>query len=278
MIARRGLPGAALLAGGLLAAVAFVAACSTSPTPYTTSSPEPSLSATPTPIALPASPSATPSASAPEASSTPGPPPASDFVATVDNPWFPLIPGTTLTYKGTKDGEAAVDTFAISADTKVVAGVTCVVINDTLKLGGVLAEKTEDWYAQDRSGNVWYFGEQTAEYDESGAVTSTEGSWQAGVKGASAGIYMPGDPQVGQSFAQEYFAGQAEDHFVVLLVGTPVKVPYGSFAGALLTAEWTPLEPDVLSEKFYAKDIGELKEFDVAGGDESLQLVTVKKP
>jgi hypothetical protein len=197
-----------------------------------------------------------------------------NFVAAIDNPWFPLKPGTTFTYRGIKDGEKAVDTFAVTSDTRVVAGVTCVVVRDELTLAGALAEKTEDWYVQDRAGNVWYFGEATAELDEAGKIVSTEGSWETGVDGARPGIFMPADPAVGYSGAQEFYPGQAEDHFVVLLTDQTVKVPAGSYSGVLVTAEWTPLEPSVLSEKAYAKGIGEIREADVEGGDEKLELVT----
>ncbi len=237
-----------------------------------TVAPSPTITAAPTIAAAPtatvgSSPAASPSAIDP-----------ADFVAQVDNPWFPLVPGTTLTYKGTKDGEQAIDSFEITAETKVIDGVTCMVIRDTLTLDGKLAEKTDDWYAQDREGNVWYFGEDTAELGESGKVASTEGSWQSGVDGAQPGIFMPADPRIGQSFQQEFYAGQAEDHFVVLLVSTPVKVRYGSFTDALLTAEWTPLEPDVLGEKYYVKGVGLVKELDVTGGVERLELVSVRAP
>jgi len=200
-----------------------------------------------------------------------------NFVSTIDNPWFPLLPGTVLTYRGIKDGETAVDTFTVTSRTKVVAGVTCVVIKDDLTLGGDLAETTEDWYVQDRAGNVWYFGEATQELD-GGKVVSTEGSWESGVDGARPGIFMPANPTVGDSGSQEFYPGQAEDHFVVLLTDAKVKVPIGSFSGALLTAEWTPLEPDVLSEKAYVKGTGEVREADVAGGDEKLELVKVVRP
>jgi len=200
-----------------------------------------------------------------------------NFVDRVDNPWFPLTPGTTLTYKGTKDDRAAVDVFAISGETRMVAGVKCVVVKDTLTLDGKLHEKTEDWYVQDRQGNVWYFGEATQEYNDKGQVVSTSGSWESGVDGAQPGIFMPADPQAGQSFQQEFYSGQAEDHFVVLHMLGSVKVPYGSFQNALVTAEWTPLEPDVLSEKFYVKGIGQVKELDVVGGNEATALASITK-
>jgi hypothetical protein len=200
------------------------------------------------------------------------------FVATVTNPWFPLTPGTKLTYEGIKDGEDAVDIFEVTDQTKVVDGVTCVVIHDSLTLGGTLHERTEDWYVQDLDGNVWYFGEATAELDDAGKVVSTDGSWTAGEDGATPGIYMPGDPQVGQSMQQEFYPGQAEDHFVVLLTSGSVKVPAGTYKDALLTAEWTPLEPEVLGEKFYGKGVGLVKEFDVVGGQETLALTKIDGP
>ena len=202
----------------------------------------------------------------------------SNFVSRVDNPWLPMVPGTTFRYEGTRDGKAAVDIVEVMAETKVIDGVTCVLIRDTLTLDGVLAEKTDDWYVQDKDGNVWYFGEQTATLDTAGNVTDTAGSWQAGVNGALPGIFMPAKPEIGQSFRQEYLAGEAEDHFVILLLDQRVEVPYRSFDKALITAEWTPLEPDVLSEKAYAKGIGQIDEKDVAGGNEELHLVSVANP
>jgi hypothetical protein len=268
----------------LIVAVAVLATACGSTTP--TTSPEAGSAGTPSsapPIAAPSVGSG-PSASPAPSSQGPGPsagPGASidpaNFVGTIDNPWFPLIPGTVLTYRGIKDGEVADETFTVTTKTKVVAGVTCVDVHDELKLGGDLAETTDGWYVQDRDGNVWYFGEATQEL-EGGKVVNTEGSWEGGVDGAEPGIYMPAHPTVGQSAIQEFYAGQAEDHFVVLVTNTKVKVPLGSFSGVLLTAEWTPLEPDVLSEKFYVRGTGEVREVDVAGGDEKLELTKIVRP
>ena len=188
-----------------------------------------------------------------------------------------MVPGTTLTYRGTKDDKPGIDTFEITRETAVIDGVRCEVIKDTLTQGGQIAEQTTDWYAQDRDGNVWYFGEATKALDDKGQLTDTFGSWQAGVDGARPGIFMPASPEIGQSFQQE-FSTDAEDHFVILQIGIPIAVTYGAFPAALFSAEWTPLEPDVLSEKAYVKGIGEVKEFDVAGSTESFQLVSVKGP
>jgi hypothetical protein len=199
----------------------------------------------------------------------------SNFGGPVDNAWFPLKPGTTLVYKGTKDGKRATNTFRITHRVKTILGVRCVVIDDTLILDGRVEEHTLDWYAQDLDGNVWYLGERTATYDRRGNVVDTEGSWQAGVDGAEAGIFMPADPHVGDTFTQEYYAGHAEDHFRVMELDASVTVPYASFGHALRTREWTPLEPGVRDAKFYARDIGEVAEISVRGPYEALRLVQV---
>ena len=126
------------------------------------------------------------------------------FVEHIDNPWFPLVPGTTYIYRGMKDGEPSREVLRVTNRTKLIQGARCTVLEDRLYLSGRLEERTTDWYAQDEKGTVWYFGEDTAELDEQGRVTSREGSWQAGVDGARAGIYMPADPKVGQSVRQEF--------------------------------------------------------------------------
>lgn len=222
------------------------------------------LAASPLPSAAPAGPTLPPAID------------PADFSATVDNPWFPLVPGTRLRYDGSSEGEATVDVVEVTHETAIIAGVPCVVVRDTVTEAGDVVEETTDWYSQDRLGNVWYFGEDTRTLDSEGNMLSTEGTWQAGVDGARPGIFMPADPEIGQSFQQESYPGHAEDRFVILQRGVPVKVPYGSFEDAMLTAEWTPLEPDVLGEKVYVEGIGLVKELDVAGSHEFLELVAVK--
>ncbi len=239
------------------------------PTPAPSASPAPSA-AGPTDQASPEPPVSVP----PSSSTAPSIDPA-NFADKIDNPWFPLHPGTTLTYHGTKDNKRAVDTYTVTSRTQVIAGVTCVVVDDRLTLDGVLAEKTTDYYVQDRTGNVWYFGEDTAELDANGHTTSTEGTWHAGVDGAVPGIFMEANPTVGHALAQELYKGHAEDHFEVVSLSTPIKVPYGTFAAALRTKEWTPLEPDVLDNKYYIRGIGEVKEVAVKGPVEELVLVSV---
>jgi len=197
---------------------------------------------------------------------------APTFVPGVDNPWFPLKPGTTFIYKGVKDGQSGRDVVTVTNRITRIRGVRCTAVEDRLYLNGRLAERTTDWYAQDAQGNVWYFGEATAELDKSGRVTSREGSWRAGVNGARVGIVMPAHPEVGRSFRQEYYKGHAEDHFAVLSVSASVVVPYTASAHALLTKEWTPLEPDTLDHKIYIRGIGLVKEETIKGGDERWEL------
>jgi hypothetical protein len=201
-----------------------------------------------------------------------------DFSSKVDNAYFPLKPGTTYRYKGVKDGKSTLDVFAVTHKTKTILGVPCVAIHDRLFQSGKLAEETTDWYTQDRKGNVWYFGEATRELNAKGKTTSTEGSWQAGRGGARPGLFMPRDPRRGQSFRQEYYKGHAEDHFAVVDLGASIKVPQGAYDRALLTKEWTPLEPGVLDHKYYVRGVGEVAEIAAKGPREVGKLVSVKRP
>lgn len=190
------------------------------------------------------------------------------FSARVDNPWFPLRTGTTYVSMGTKDGKAARDVSRVTSQVATIGGVDCAVVEDRLYLNGALEERTTDWYSQDARGTVWYFGEQTAELDRRGHVTTTEGSWQAGVDGARPGVFMPAHPRVGMAFQQEFARGVAADHF---------RVRARVDDRLLLTTEWTPLEPGVLDHKTYARGIGTVFELTVKGGDERLELVEVER-
>jgi len=202
----------------------------------------------------------------------------SGFTARVDNPWFPLRPETVYVYGGVKDGASARDVVTVTHSVETIAGAPCVVVKDRLYLDGKLEERTTDWYTQDRRGNVWYFGEATAELDARGHVRSTEGSWQAGRDGAQAGVYMPARPVPGRFGRQEFYKGQAEDHFEVLSRRATVSVPYTSSHRALLTKEWTPLEPGVVDHKYYAKGIGNVKEVTAKGPRELAALASVSGP
>lgn len=198
------------------------------------------------------------------------------FAKKIDNPYFPLIPGTTSTYSGKKDKKNAVDIVEVTNNTKKILGVACREVHDRLYLNGALAEETLDWYAQDRAGTVWYFGEATRTLNPAGRVVSTEESFRAGVNGARPGIMMPAHPTVGATYQQEYYKGHAEDHFKVMSMSANVTVPAGSYKDTLLTNEWTPLEPGALSGKNYARGVGTIREFDIRGGDEHLELVTIR--
>lgn len=202
-------------------------------------------------------------------------PPASSFTTRIDNPWFPLRPGSRYVYTGVKDGEPSRDVVTVTHETKTIEGVSCVVVHDRLFRRGRLSERTSDWYSQDARGNVWYFGEDTAELDAHGRLSSTEGTWTAGVDGAKPGIYMPAHPRLGQSGRQELYKGHAEDYFKVVGVFDTVVRPGAS--NALLTQEWTPLEPGVLDHKMYVRGIGTVLEQTEKGGDERNELVSVTR-
>jgi hypothetical protein len=199
------------------------------------------------------------------------------FTANVTNPWFPLRPGSVYRYRGVKDGEPSREVMTVTHRTKTIDGARCVVVSDLLYIRGKLEERTEDYYTQDATGNVWYFGEKTAELDEHGNVKNTSGSWMAGVNGAKAGIFMFVHPRPGDSARQEYLKGEAEDHFEVVSLRETATVPFKTFRGAMLTKEWTPLEPDVIDHKYYARGIGTVLEQTVKGGNERNELVVFRR-
>jgi hypothetical protein len=155
--------------------------------------------------------------------------------------------------------------------------VICTVVRDVTTVHGKPIEKTLDWYAQDRQGNVWYFGEDTAEFNTAGKVKTTEGSWQSGVDGAEPGLFMPADPTVGAGGYQEYYKGQALDRYVVVSLNASVNVPYGSFSGCLLTKETTALEPGIVDHKYYVKGVGQVAEEAIKGPKETSFLTTFSK-
>lgn len=203
------------------------------------------------------------------------PPNPANFVDEVDNPYFPLNPGTTYVYRGTRDGQPTRDVVKVTHRTIVIQGITCLVVHDNLYVAGTLFETTDDYYAQDRQDNVHYFGEDTKELDAQGHVVSTEGTWRAGVDGAQSGIIMLANPRVGQSYLEEFYKGHAEDHAKVLSLSASVSVPYGTFHGVLQTKNWTPLDPGAVENKYYARGIGLVHEQDIKGGTDSDDLVSV---
>jgi hypothetical protein len=200
-----------------------------------------------------------------------------DFTDQITNRYFPLKPGTVYTYEGTKDGVVQENVGTVTHDTKQILGVRCVVVHDVVTEKGQVIENTFDWYTQDAAGNVWYFGEDTKTF-ENGKVTGTKGSWEAGVGGAQPGIVMEASPQPGDSYRQEYLAGEAEDTARVVKLDQTRQVRSGSYQNVVVTEEFTVLEPDQLEEKQYAPDVGFIYGKLTKGGSEEIQLVSVTTP
>jgi len=198
-----------------------------------------------------------------------------NFVSEVDNEFFPLEPGTTFFYEGTKEGVPTSNETHVTHDTERILGVKTTVVHDQAYEDGVLVEDTIDWYAQDKAGNVWYFGEDTKELDEDGNVISTEGTWKAGVDGARPGIVMEANPRVGDRYQQEFAPGVAEDMARVLSLRKSACVPYDCLDDLLLTKEWSPLDPGVVEHKYYAEGVGFVLGVVVKGGDERSALVRI---
>jgi hypothetical protein len=215
-------------------------------------------------------------ASAPRTASAPTFDP-NNFVAVVDNPYYPLPVGRTLVYSGIKDGQTQRDTVTITNETKVVLGVTATVVSDIADHNGTLLEKTSDWYAQDKQGNVWYLGEDTVHYLPHGK-TATSGSWEAGVNGAQPGIIMEANPQIPDAYRQEYLAGEAEDTAWIVDRGTTLRVPYGRITNALATLEATRLEPGAYDQKVYGPGVGIVLEQSLSGPNEYAKLESVTGP
>jgi hypothetical protein len=195
-----------------------------------------------------------------------------NFVAEIDNPLWPLPAGAQWVYDGDDDGETEHIEVTVTDEQKEILGIPVTVVRDTVSdADGNVVEDTRDFYAQDQDGNVWYMGEDTAEY-ENGEVTSTHGSWEAGVDGALPGIVMPADPAVGDTYRQEYFKGEAEDLAEVIRTGETVTVASGTYDNVVVTREWNPLDPDVVEEKYYAPGVGVVMETKVQGGDGRIEL------
>ena len=198
-----------------------------------------------------------------------------NFVQGVDNLFFPLVPGNTFVYEGETDEGFEHVEVVVTSETKTIMGVDSIQVQDTVWLDGVLKEDTLDWYAQDKDGNVWYFGEDTKEYDANGQVSSTKGTWEGGVDGALPGIIMPAQPQLNVEYRQEYYAGEAEDYGKVIKTNQAVSVIFGDFTNCLVTQDWTPLEMNVLENKTYCKGVGLVKSEAARGANGSLELVSV---
>jgi hypothetical protein len=205
-----------------------------------------------------------------------GTPDPARFVTSIDNEWLPYRPGARWVFDSTGDEDTRIVT-TVTDRTRVVQGVTCVVVHDVESTPeGEVLEDTYDWYAQDVDGNVWYFGEDTTAYED--GKSTKEGSWEAGVDGAQAGIVMPADPQVGDAYQQEYWEGEAEDHGEVIdASGSHSSVP-ATYGDLVVTKDTTPLEPDLVEHKYYAAGVGVVREETVEGGSEEVRLVSVSMP
>jgi hypothetical protein len=201
-----------------------------------------------------------------------------NFTTRIDNPYWPMAPGSRWVYRETDpNGPEQRVEVTVTHRTKRVAGVEARVVHDVVTRRGAVVENTYDWYAQDRAGNVWYLGESTREY-VNGKVASTAGSWEAGVDGAQAGVVMPADPRVGMSYRQEQYAGHAEDRARILSLDEQAEVPFGRFRGVLMTKDYTPLEPDVLEHKFYARGVGPVLVLSLSGGGGREELIRFHSP
>jgi hypothetical protein len=189
-----------------------------------------------------------------------------DFVGVIDNPLMPLSPGDTRTFEATtEEGEEVIEIEVLN-ETIEILGVTCRVVRDTVYVDEEMVEDTRDYFAQDVSGNVWYFGEISLNYED-GRLVDVDGSWMAGVDGALPGIVMPAMPQVGDIYRQEFLLGEAEDYGSVLALAETVTVPAGVFTNCLKTFDATPLEPEEGENKYYAPGVGLVLEVDIETGD-----------
>jgi len=199
-----------------------------------------------------------------------------DFSTNIDNPYWPMRPGSHWVYREVENGEAQRVDVTVTNRTKTLHGIEARVVHDRVSQHGETVEDTYDWYAQDSAGNLWYLGEDTAEY-ENGKLKTKEGSWAYGVDGAQPGVVVPASPKQGMSYREEYYAGHAEDAAAVLNIGSQVQVPFGRFQNALLTRNFSTIEPTVEEMKLYAKGVGPVMELLVSGGSGRTELLSYTK-
>jgi hypothetical protein len=200
-----------------------------------------------------------------------------DFTTRIDNPYWPMPVGATWqVHVSNPQGESLQETITVTNQTKRIAdGVTARVVHDVVYDHGKPSEITDDWYAQDREGNIWYFGENTASIQN--GKKDTSGSFEAGRNGADAGIAMAAHPVVGLTYREEYYKGHAEDRTKVLALDQQVQAPAGHFTDAILTDDTSPIEPDVSEYKLYAKGVGPVVAVSVSGESEREDLISYSR-
>lgn len=199
-----------------------------------------------------------------------------NFVARIDNRYLPYVPGTAFHFVGVRGTTRQRTDQVVLHRTKRILGVRCTVVRDTVSEHGRAIERTDDWYAQDRQGNVWYMGEDSFEL-ANGRFVKASDSWRSGVDGARPGIIMPAHPRRGDAYRQEYYPpGKALDEARVLRLDGTLTVPYGAFDRLLVTSERSPLEPQT-EQKYYAPGVGEIAERVVKGQHEQFELVSVTR-
>ena len=202
----------------------------------------------------------------------------SNFVSSIDNRYLPFKPGQSLRLRGVaEDGKTPqLDVETVTHGTKTIIGVRCTVVRDAVSSRGKPVELTFDWYAQDKQGNVWYFGEDARDFEHGHYVKASD-SWQTGVDGAKPGIIMEAHPKPGDQYRQEYYPGHAEDQARVVGTSGPLKVPYKRFSKVLVTDERSAIEPGVIERKYNVPGIGVVAERVTKGNHERFELVSVKR-
>jgi hypothetical protein len=259
-----------------------LAGCAPAPSPTPVQTATPTTTAVSSQTAAPsrtAAPTPSPSVAAlPQGSEPVTLDPARFAGVAIDNPFWPMSPGSRWAYRETDaDGTTRTVDVIVTNETRKILGIEATVVHDYASEDGATVEDTFDWYAQDADGNLWYLGEDTKEF-ENGKVTSTEGSWEAGVDGAQPGIILPAHPVAGMTYRQEWLTGQAEDTAAVMHLDEHVKVKAGDYHDVLTTREFSPLEPDVVEYKFYARGVGEVQAIDVSGGTSREELLSFVHP
>jgi len=198
--------------------------------------------------------------------------------ATINNTYFPLTLGKKYVYitRSNDESNGQIDTVNVTDKTKVILGVTTRVVEDVVTdADGNVIENTEDWYAQDKYGNVWYFGEIAQQFDK-GELVGIDGSWKAGVNSAKPGILMKVMPQVGNEYRQEFALGEAEDMAKVQKLDGIATVPAAKCEGnCLVTLEFSALEPSAMENKYYAPNVGPILVVDLETGVRE-ELIEIK--